>query len=167
MIEFTTQEAQLFRVLAGFFGTDQVIPQMRVIAVCGGSVPEACRQALSWDVDGWARQHRCLFTIIDSGSQPRMVIEFCEDGSTGVVDVAVLEHTRCLGQVLDACGIRYLTISHREFQELLHPDSDIDLVTFLGDKMGILEEIMPSDPEPEPRPEPRGGFFWGRGRSSR
>ena len=66
MIELDNNEAILFRLLASFFGRDKVIPQMSVLAACGGDLPEGKfseqeQQILRIS----AKKMKCLFTVVN------------------------------------------------------------------------------------------------------
>lgn len=148
MIDLTHNEAILFRVLAGLFGIEQVIPNMSAISVCGGNLPER----LVWPKDEllarkgiypidpiiWARNNKCLFTIVDQNDCPCMVIEFSSD-FTHTVDLVALEHKRFMEPLLSAAGIKYITISSEEFADILDPSSSLDLVTLLQAKVESLD----------------------------
>ncbi len=130
MIAFSLQEAQLYRLLAGFFGGERVVPNMRVIAVCGGELPpgqapEAAR---------WARENNCLFTIVDESEEPRLVVEFFS-GYANRVDVSEEQHQRFLRPLLAARSIRYITISEGEFSDLTDPRAEADFVAFMEKKV--------------------------------
>jgi len=133
MIALNLQEAQLFRLLADFFGRDQVIPHMSVMAVCGGALPERII-AVDAQISGWARRSKCLFTIVDPQDIPKMVVEFFS-GFECAIDVHEEEHQRLLAPILKAVGLRYVTISPSEFSELLDPHSALDLFTLLKAKV--------------------------------
>ena len=125
-------EAQLFRQLVTLFGEDRVIPQMSAMAVCGGKLPR-----LKENIDltptqlaTWARAARCLFTVVDHNDDARLVVEFFS-GFKDSIDAIEVEHARYLRPILEAAGIRYVTIAHQDFSEMLNPASGIDLVGYL------------------------------------
>jgi hypothetical protein len=133
MVNLSLQEAQLFRLLSGLFGGERVVPQMRVISVCGGELPvPASVDAAALRL--WAESNRCLFTVVDADDNPRLVIEFFS-GFERFIDPTEAEHQRYLPPPLEAAGIRYVTISPEEFSEILDPQSSLDLVAFLRDKV--------------------------------
>jgi hypothetical protein len=146
MISISSEEAILFRLLVAFFGEDQVIPHMSVRAVCGGTVPEFRNDSLSRDVqsschkslEAWASEIKCLFTIVNHQSVPRMVIELMEDFSE-VVDLQVLQRQRYLRPLLQAAGVPYVTMSQDEFSEITNPASKYDLFAFLKSKIEYFE----------------------------
>ena len=127
-------EAQLFRLLGNLFGGDRVVPNMTVRAVCGGELPTD----LGFDIDltVWAKKNTCLFTVVDHEDSPKMVVEFFS-GVGPVVDPVDLEHQRFLKPLLGRLGILYITISPGEFDEVLDPSSDFDIVSLFRDKCGI------------------------------
>ncbi len=130
-------EAQLFRLLVGFFGKDRVLFSMSVRAVCGGDLgvqPEA----LDNDTRAWAERNRCLFTVVDDEDDPKMVVEFEPDFSS-FIEVEQLERKSRLPGILKAKGIQYLTISGKEMGEILDPNGTMDLVDLLKDRFGIEE----------------------------
>lgn len=129
-------EAQLFRLLAGFFGRDQVMFRMSVLSICGGELPgkvDLGTTRKDFDLKSWARSSTCLFTIIDPECNPRMVVEFFA-GFERSVDATEVEHERYLKPILQAAKIPYVTISGEEFEELLDPNSSLDFCTFLEHK---------------------------------
>ena len=134
MIDFSLDEAQLYRMLANFFGPDRVVPKMRVIAVCGGELPN-CSQ----DQQSWAKANECLFTVVDQSDNPKMVVEFM-DRIEEPFDVNQLEHRQLLEPILQTAGITYVTISSEEFAEMTSPDGNLDLFSFFADRFGILLE---------------------------
>ena len=134
MIDLSLAEAKLFRLLASFFGKDQVLPHMSVMAVCGGSLPkEVVFDQI--DLRAWAKKNTCLFTIVDSQDDPKLVIEFFS-GFEEAIDVREAEHQRYLRPILQAAGIGYVTMSNAEFDDMLDPGSSLDLVSFLKAKTG-------------------------------
>jgi hypothetical protein len=140
MVDFTLQEAQLYRLLAGFFGRDQVIPRMTVMAACGGKLPVNGHE-FPTGTDQWAKTNRCLFTIIDHDDEPRMVVEFFS-GLQDSIDLVEEEHQRLLRPILKAAGVTYITLSDDEFADLLNPESDSDIYAFLKAKLesvGLVE----------------------------
>ena len=143
MINFDHRQAILFRILSSFFGRDQVIPFMSVISVCGGALPAefptSQQNGNGHEIDmlSWARRNRCLFTIIDAQSNPRMVVEFFS-GFKQVVDVEEAEHQKFLKPILSASGVNYVTFSRDELEEILDPEGTLDFYTLLKSK---VEEI--------------------------
>lgn len=132
MISISHNEAQLFRMLVGFFGEDRVVPQMSVNCVCGGALPsEILRQER--DLESWAHNCKCLFTIVDPQDNPKLVIEFMSDFKE-IIDLKELEHRQYLPRVLGAAGVHYITISPAEFSEMLNPNSSLDIFTLLKAK---------------------------------
>lgn len=140
MIDFTLAEAQLFRLLAGFFGRDQVIPRMSAMAVCGGELP-AGFEVEGTDMAVWARSNQCLFTIVDRDEQPKMVVEFFF-GFDKSIEFSEAEHQRFLKPLLEAARIMYITISENEFAEMTSPSGNLDFYHWLKFKVGYDE----SDP---------------------
>jgi|GEM_PF-756077 len=134
MIDMNIQEAQLFRMLGGLFGTDNVVWNMSVRTVCGGAYPNTDESAEL--VAAWAETFPCLFTIVDSNDLPKMVVEFAPDFSR-VVDVQQMTRHQKIPTLLEAHGIRYISISSSEFNEMIDPGSALDLVSFLKDKFGV------------------------------
>ena len=130
MIALSLQEAQLFRLLTSFFGGERVVPHMRVIAVCGGTLPAGHGP----EFDLWARANHCLFTIVNADEDPCLVVEFFS-GYKNRVDVTEEQHQRFLRPLLAACSIRYVTISEGEFADLTDPRAEADFVTFMEKKV--------------------------------
>ena len=145
MEAMTLSEAQLYRVLTALFGRDQVVPQMSVMAVCGGTLPQSC-DCDDVELDVWAKKNKCLFTIVDSDDNPKLVVEFFS-GFEQAIDVKEEEHQRVLEPLLGAAGIRYVTISPSEFAEILDPGSSLDMVAFLRSK--VDPTVANENPWPE------------------
>jgi len=133
MQELSLIEVQLYHLLTAFFGRENVVPNMRVIAICGGELPSQVRDASS--VTGvkmldWAKANRGLFTIVDGQDLPRMVVEFFSS-TAQALEVRELEHQQFLRPILQAAGVRYVTISEGELAEMLDPRGSLDLYSFL------------------------------------
>ena len=134
MVFVELQEAQLFNLLASFFGRDRVIPNMSVLSVCGGALPDGVLEPEKRAA--WAKANKCLFTIVDVEDTPKLVVEFFSGFDKAVVATEA-EHQRYLPQLLAAAGVRYITISEQEFSELLDPRSALDLFSLLEDKVSV------------------------------
>lgn len=120
-MQLTLPEAKLFRVLSEIFGTDNVIPKMRVSAL----FPEGRPKSLEFELaEGWLERNFCLFTILNTDDSPRLVVEFY-NGFSSSIDPLEEEHQRILPGLLGAVGVSYVTISNEEFEEALSPDSEI------------------------------------------
>ncbi len=138
MSEMSLEEAQLFRVLGTFFGRDRVVWNMSVRTVCGGALPPHTVQDGAV-VAPWINVAGCLFTIVDEDDVPKMVVEFAVDHSRAI-DLDLLERQYQLPKLLESCGIRYVVVSASEFQELLDPQSSLDLVSLLEDRLGLSND---------------------------
>lgn len=139
MIDMELREAQLFRILVGFFGRDRVIFKMSALTVCGGSVPDGVQipplpGGELLNIQKWARSNSCLFTIVNEFDEPYMVIDFFS-GFERSVDVKEVEHQQYMEPLLTASGIRYITMSDDEFDDIIDPDSSLDLLSFLKAKI--------------------------------
>ncbi|MEN9845329.1 MAG: hypothetical protein RIS36_476 [Pseudomonadota bacterium] len=143
MAEMSLNEAQLFRLLVGFFGKDRVLFSMSVRAVCGGDL-SSLSHTLDEETRAWAERNRCLFTVVDAEDDPRMVVEFEPDFST-FIEVDQLERKSRLPAVLKASGVQYLTITGEEMGEILNPNGTIGLVDVLKDRFGIEDTTDPLD----------------------
>jgi hypothetical protein len=129
------KEAQLFRMLTAVFGEDQVIFGMSALAVSGGEVPESFpdeKEVRSRDeLSGWARSTRCLFTVVDYGQNPRLVVDF--SASSGeAIDLSLLESQAALPYFLQASGVKLVLLTTKDFQEILDPNSSLTLPKFLN-----------------------------------
>ena len=132
-------EAQLFRMLVSFFGKDRVLWSMSVRSVCGGSIPLDSSHEDEQQVE-WADNEKCLFTVVDGDDNPKMVMELSPDYSN-YIEINQLERQKRLPQLLDACGVQYVTISSQELVEILDPQSSLDFLSFLKDKFRIDDEL--------------------------
>lgn len=137
MVEMSLQEAQLFRMLSGFFGRDRVVWNMSIRSVCGG-VSTSVNSSLGAPAETWVDVAGCLFTVVDAEDTPKMVVEFAPDFSR-YIEVNLLERHQRLPGLLDRHGIRYISITFDEFRDMTDPQSSLDLVSFLKDKFGINE----------------------------
>jgi hypothetical protein len=135
MSEMSLEEAQLFRILGSFFGRDRVVWNMSVRAVCGGGLSEGAGYS-SEDLSKWSDVAGCLFTIVDGEDNPKMVVEFAVD-LRGVIDLKLLERQTQLPSVLHALGIKYIAVTPSEFEDLLKPDSSINLMSLLEERLGL------------------------------
>jgi len=139
MIEMELREAQLYRILVGLFGRDRVMFKMSALSVCGGALPEGIPNPLQaggvpLNLTSWAKSNSCLFTIVNEFDEPYMVIEFFS-GFEASVDAREVEHQQYLTPLLRASGIRYITMSDDEFDDILDPDSSLDILSFLKAKI--------------------------------
>ena len=153
---FELEEAQLFRILGGFFGPDNVIPKMSVLVVCGGSFEHLNSGDLnSEDVEitniikelgslealsNWAKNTVCLFSIIDEDSLPKLVIEFDNSGKDKsgnyVVDLYAVEHQKYARPLLKKHGVNYIHLTKNELNEIINPKGKIDFTTLMNEKLG-------------------------------
>jgi hypothetical protein len=131
MTEMSLDEAQLFRILGGFFGRERVVWNMSVRAVCGGEFSDANADF------SWAEAATCLFTIVDEDDAPKMVVEFALN-LKGTIDLQLLERQSRLPKLLESLGIRYIMLTASEFNEILDPGSSLDLVSLLEDRLGLM-----------------------------
>ena len=138
VIDFDHSEALLFRMLSSFFGGERVIPKMSVLAVCGGELPGVAfpevQMPFGFDLRSWAKQSKCLFTVVDGDDNPKLVVEFFS-GFSDYVSNHEVEHQRYLKPLLGKLGIAYVTISTDEFDEVLDPDSSLDFCSLLHSKV--------------------------------
>lgn len=176
MDALSLQEAQLFRILATYFGRERTIPHMRVIAVCGGEVPQLgdpealipARWLLDEGngrrltptqgagrargiIDSWARHHRCLFTIVDAQDRPKLVVEFFA-GFGDFVDPQEEERQRFLQPLLAIKKIGYVTLAQDDFADLQRCESALEFFTFIQEKLGEGASSSAGDPAPSRTP---------------
>jgi hypothetical protein len=128
MIHLEHQEALLLRMLSSFFGQDHVIPKMSLFAVCGGVVKAE-------DIDR-ARKTPCLFTVVDTDDQPKIVFDFFS-GFDKPFEVKDVEGQQFAKPMLESHGIRYITMTAEEFAEITDPQSPLDFYHWLKDKMDL------------------------------
>jgi len=139
MVEMSLSEAQLFRMLISLFGKDNIVWSMSVRTVCGGHYPLLEDQSND-QIRAWAEESNCLFTLVDDQDIPKMVIEFAPDFNA-YIELQQIERQQRLPALLNACGIQYITVSVKEFKEMLDSTSNLDLISFLKDKFGIEEPV--------------------------
>ena len=135
-MHLTLQEAQLFRILCGLFGSERVIPQMSVVAACGGELPA---QALLDEpaLKPWARRTKCLFTVVDHEDNPRVVVEFFSGYANGIVAEEV-DRQRYLPNLFRFVGVDYVTFSQEEFEDVLTSDDSSLFVRMMQVKLDNL-----------------------------
>lgn len=133
-------EAQFFRILTSFFGSERVIPSMSVLAVCCGELPVlTCSHVI--DLPSWAKSTKCLFTVVDQEDTPKVVFEFF-NGFERYVDVQDIERQQLLRPLLESKGISYITIRNDELDEILDPQSNLDFYHWLKDKVDAGELVI-------------------------
>lgn len=135
MDQMSLQEAQLLRTLASVFGSEQVLYKMKVRTVCGGKLPNL---SLGIELEEWTSTNECLFTVVDSDDEPKMVVEISGFESDSL-DVTQMEHEQILKPLLEALDIHYITISADEFSEILNSNSSFDICSLLNHRLGINE----------------------------
>lgn len=135
MSEMSLAEAQLFRMLGAFFGRERVVWNMSVRTVCGGEYPTLGGQTEE-SVADWAEVAACLFTVVDADDNPKMVVEFAPDFSA-FIEVKQIDRHQRLPSLLQACGVEYVSLTSKEFDEMLDPRGSLDFVSFLKDRFGI------------------------------
>ena len=122
MIELDNNEAILFRLLASFFGRDKVIPQMSVLAACGGDLPEGKfseQEQATLRVS--AKKMKCLFTVVNELDAPRLVVELGVDAKSSV-DLAELNKQEQARPILVAAGVPYIILSKSELLFVTDPN---------------------------------------------
>ena len=87
-----------------------------------------------------------LVKLVDADDSPKLVLDF-EALNDGTVDPEKIEYHRVLRPVLDAAGIRFLTITNDEFSELLRPAGNLDLLGFFQDRFAELGVYLGTDSE--------------------
>lgn len=135
MSEMSLAEAQLFRMLGAFFGRERVVWNMSVRTVCGGVYPTITGETAE-SVADWAEASLCLFTVVDADDNPKMVVEFAPDFSA-FIEVKQIDRHQRLPLLLQACGIEYVSVTSKEFQEIVDPASSLDFVSLLKERFGI------------------------------
>ena len=146
MVTIDSNEAILFRLLVAFFGEDRVVPHMSLYAVCGGRLPGDLSDSLCDNIEAgckktvadWARENKCLFTIVNNDDDPRLVIEFVPHFDDQV-DLDRLERQRYMRPFLEAAGVPLLTVSESEFLDLTRPGSGFDLMALLQSRFEAIE----------------------------
>lgn len=138
MVHLDIHEAVLFRLLTSFFGEDRVIPHMSVLAVCGGQLPFPVAELNGssptlLELSLWAKKNRCLFTVVDTDDSPKVVFEIFDGVDTFVV-ASQVEHQRYARPLLTGAGVKYLTISHEEIDEITDPQGRMDFFHWLKDR---------------------------------
>jgi hypothetical protein len=131
MTHLDLDSALLLRLLTAFFGTDQIVYGMSLYVICGGDLPESF---LANHVE-MARGRTCLFTVVDEGDYPKLVIDILPYVG-GIVEMGRFEEQELVEQALLRAGIKYVTISEDELRELQDPRSGLDLCTLLMAKVG-------------------------------
>lgn len=136
MVQLPLHEAQLFRVLVGIFGLDNVMYSMSILAVCGGVVPDVLRDRFHTEAESWAKKHKCMFTVIDGNGTPKLIVDFSAT-ARGIIDVSLLEQHNVSRGLFAKLGLPYVTVSEEEFNLALDSDEENGLVELLHSKIGV------------------------------
>jgi hypothetical protein len=129
MVHLTMEEAQLFRILAAFFGHDQVMHRISVFTICGGALPENYAPLLDW-----SREYRCLFTVTDAEGDPKLAVDFVSDTSS-TIDVHDLENRERVRSLCKAQGVHYVPLTHAEFAATFDAEGEFDFCQLLASKI--------------------------------
>lgn len=117
MIDLDNNEAILFRLLASFFGKERVIPQMSVLAACGGDLPQGKFE----DRDlSFAKKKKCLFTVVNELDTPKLVVELGVDAKSSI-DLSELDKQEQARPILTAAGVPYIILSKSELLFVTDP----------------------------------------------
>lgn len=111
---------QLLRLLEMIFGEERVIYNMSAFLISGNS-------PTSLDV-AWAKDTKCLFTVVDYDDTPKLVIDFAaSDSALEVIDTTLLAIQEQLSSYLFKAGIRYIKIKMSDFNDVLDPENELTL----------------------------------------
>lgn len=124
-------EAQLFRLLQGIFGEDNVLPYMRLKAITGGKLPDL---SLDKFKEGSHDNLKCLFTVVDYNDEPKMVIDIDAD-EIDSIDILKFEKQEIVSAYLKELKIKYLLISLIELEQILDVTSELTLANCLHSKI--------------------------------
>ncbi len=140
MVDISLEEAQLLRMIAGFFGKERVVCKATLNFICGGQLhfPKDCDKA---DFRAWAKRRKCLFTVMNDEGDPKLVIEFTPDFN-GTIESMDVEHLNHVEPVLKAAGLHYVTLDKADLAELTSPEGNLDFFTFLESRLEIPQEVM-------------------------
>lgn len=142
MIGLDNNEAILFRLLSSFFGRERVIPQMSVLAACSGELPtDKFRDQFAHKFEGkdrkaislWAKQSKCLFTVVNELDAPKLVVELGVDAKTSI-DVAELEKQDQARPILKAAGVAYIVLSKSDLTFITDPQAPANWFHLLQSK---------------------------------
>ena len=134
MIALDNNEAILFRILTSFFGRDRVIPQMSVLAACGGEIPEhKYKEEEQPAVAKWAKQKKCLFTVVNEDDAPKLVVELGVDAKS-TIDLAELDKQEQARPLLSAAGVPYIVLSKKELSFITDPEGPSNWMHLLQSK---------------------------------
>jgi hypothetical protein len=134
MESLNLRQAQLLRLLTSIFGKDRVIPRMRIIAVCGGTLPLQQIPGLEVDLELWGQQAKCLFTIVDQADMPTLVIDLIDDPARAI-DVEQLAYLQIAKVLLGAVGVVHLTLTEVEVENALGEGKPQDFRSYLEAKI--------------------------------
>ena len=121
-------EAILFRLLTAFFGRDKVIPLMSVAAACEGRLTKDSESLLTW-----ARQTKCLFTVVNEQDSPSLVVELGVDNKDSF-DLKELDKQDRIRVVFKRFGIPYIVLSKKDLAFVTDPNEPENLYFFLKDR---------------------------------
>jgi hypothetical protein len=140
MIDLSHEQTLLLRVLTSFFGKDRVIPLMRVAAVCGGNVPHDICAVDNEQAKVWADENRALCTLVDQNDVPRVVVDFCSK-SDDAIEFLEVERRKFMQPIMHAAGIIYVAVNEEELAELLDPSNSLDILSLIGLKSGLIDDL--------------------------
>lgn len=139
-----TAQAQLLRLLADFFGSDQVIPFMSISSVFTDLISDL--SSFTEEFDGscdqeWLKREKCLFTITDAQSDPKLIVELSA-GDIDPIDLVNLKKQGIIEALCSEAKICFALISHHELAQILDPSSRVSLISCLSSKL-VNEELFP------------------------
>jgi hypothetical protein len=132
MINLNLEEVKLMRILTSLFGVERVVPQMSVLSICGGALPELYSQ--NPKIHNFSKRGKCLFTVVDNQDQPKLVVEL-HSGFKEAVDPVEAEHLSILPELFTACGIKYVSIDCEELDLICDRSSGLDIISLLNQKI--------------------------------
>lgn len=140
MVDITLEEAQLMRMVAGFFGKERIVYKASLSLVCGEKLTEP-NNFNGHEFSEWAKRYKCLFTVMNDNGDPRLVIELLPD-ITGTIDSSQIEHMHFVKPTLNAAGLHHVTLSREEFADLTDPEGTLDFFSLLESKIEINVEAL-------------------------
>lgn len=133
-VHLDSKQAILLRLLTKVFGKDNIVFDISLWLLLQDFEHDAHNNT---DF----KNYKCLFTILDKSSTPKMVVNFDPlYDKESFIDVKELEKHKILEDTLKKVSVTYIVINKDDFEELTHPKHPVSIVDLFNYKLGLDEE---------------------------
>ena len=133
-VHLDSKQAILLRLLTDVFGKDNIVFDISLWLLL-----QDFENIASDNKD--FKKLKCLFTILDKNSTPKMVVNFDPlYDKEKYIDMKELEKHQILENNLKEVNITYLVINKDDFEGLTHPKHPVNIVDLFNFKLGLDEE---------------------------